>query len=311
MDPVESAYEDIKSLRVQGARNVVKRALDALLEMARTYSGNNFREDLEKAVERLVSSRPTEPALREALLFVLRNAETPKEVEDAVKHFRKRLREMAEKIAFIGANLIEDGMVILTHCHSSTLDRVFERAAKEKEFKVIITETRPLYQGRILARKLSKMGVKGVFIVDSAAYHFMEDADMYMTGADAISADGKVINKIGTALIALAAKRFSVPYYVVASSLKFDPVTALGFKEPIEERSPKEVWESPPEGISVRNPAFDATPPDLITAIVTELGVFPPHMIGELIVHRYNINIEAERRLSLLSLIRAGWKPTL
>ncbi len=309
---VEATVKAIRDLKVQGASNVAERALAAIYTMLADEEGKST-EELKKmiveAVEALARSRPTEPALREALAFVLR---TVKEKEDlpgdvfreaimyAVDNYVDLKEEVERKIFSYGANLIEDGSTIITHCHSSTLMGVFREAAKEKEFTVIVTETRPRYQGKITARELLQMGVKVVYVVDSAAYYFMREADLYMTGADVITADARVINKVGTALMALAAHEFGVPYYVAASTYKFDPVTILGFREPIEERDPKEVID-PPElpGAEIRNPAFDATPPNLVTGIISELGVFNPYTFVAMVSSKKNVDPELERVIKM------------
>jgi len=183
---------------------------------------------------------------------------------------------------------------------------VFRRAKEEgKEFNVIVTETRPRYQGKITARELLDMGVHVIYVVDSAAYFFMRDADVYMTGSDAITSDGYVINKIGTALMALAADRFNVPYYVAASSLKFDPITIAGYSEPIEERDPSEVID-PHElpGADIRNPAFDATPPELVDGVITELGLFHPQTLPAILLSQKGLDAELEHTISLVELMR-------
>ena len=309
---IEETVKAIKELKIQGASNVAERALAAIYTMLADAEGKST-EELKKmiveAVEALAKSRPTEPALREALAFVLR---TVKEKEDlpgdvfreavmyAIDRYVDIREEVEKKIYSYGANLIDDGSTVITHCHSSTLMGVFREAAKEKEFTVIVTETRPKYQGKITARELLQMGVRVVYIVDSAAYYFMKDADLYMTGADVITADGRVINKIGTALIALAAHEFGAPYYVAASTYKFDPVTILGFREPIEERDPQEIID-PNElpGAEIKNPAFDATPPHLVTGIISELGVFNPFTFVAMVSSRKNVDPELEKVIKM------------
>jgi len=309
---VEATARAIRELKIQGARNVAERAISAIYTMLLDLKELPKEELLKKilaAVEVLAKSRPTEPALREALAYVLRNVSELKELPEgvfreallkALEDYAKKMDEIERKIAEIGSGLIEDGYTVITHCHSSTLMNVFREAAKEKEFRVIVTETRPLYQGKKTAKELLEMGVKVTYIVDAAAYYFMKEADLYMTGADVITADARVINKIGTALIALAAREFGVPYYVTASSYKFDPATILGFREPIEERDPREVID-PEElpGAEIRNPAFDATPPHLVSGIVSEKGVFSPYTFVSLLSSERGVDPALEKVIKL------------
>jgi ribose 1,5-bisphosphate isomerase len=200
--------------------------------------------------------------------------------------FLKNLEASKECIAEIGAKRIRDSMVVFTHCHSSTVTHILRKAKEDgKTFEVVCTETRPVFQGRITAKELLSLGVKTTFIVDSAARSFMRNADLVIVGADAITSEGNVINKIGTGTIALLAHEARKPFYVVAELLKFDPATVCGDYEEIEERNPDEVWQDPPEKLVIRNPAFDVTRRDLIHGVICEEGIIPPHAVSE-VIHR-------------------------
>lgn len=313
----------IKELRVQGARNVAERALAAIytfLSDVKTDKKEEVLNQLREGIYLLASSRPTEPALREALAYVLREISSLKDLptgvfKDAlmksIEGFVQKREEMERRIAEIGANIIDDGMKILTHCHSSTLMAVFRKAAENKSFEVYVTETRPKYQGLKTAKELLEMGIKVVYIVDSAAYYFMRDVDLYMTGADVITADGKVINKVGTALMSVAAHEFGVPHYVTASSLKFDPATILGMKEPIEERDPREII-SPEKlpGAEIRNPAFDVTPPKYIAGIISEKGLLTPHAFVALLTKEKSVDPALEEIISVMRHWKTHHGPT-
>jgi len=124
-------------------------------------------------------------------------------------------------------------------------------------------------------------------IVDSAVRYFMNEVDLVVVGADAITSEGNVINKIGTSMVALAAKEARTPFYVVSELLKFDPATIHGDYERIEERSSSEVWADPPSGLTIRNPAFDVTRREFIHGIICEEGIISPHSISELISRKY------------------------
>jgi ribose 1,5-bisphosphate isomerase len=156
-----------------------------------------------------------------------------------------------------------------------------------KTFEVICTETRPVFQGRITAKEMLDIGVKTTFIVDSAARSFMKKADIVIVGADAITSEGSIVNKIGTATIALLASEARVPFYVASELLKFDPTTLWGEYEAIEERNEDEVWTDAPEKLVVRNPAFEVTKRDFIHGLICEEGIIPPHLIIEVMQRKH------------------------
>ena len=297
---VRVVADRIRKLEVQGARNVAIaaiKALEALAEETRADTRKEFMKQLSEAKVTLFASRATEPLMRNALRWIISQVENcgKQKVEDLVKvvsssssQFLENLEASKECIAEIGAKRIRDNSVVFTHCHSSTVTHLLSKAKEDgKTFEVICTETRPVFQGRITAKELLALGVKTTFIVDSAARSFMRNADLVIVGADAITSEGNVINKIGTGTIALLAHEARKPFYVVAELLKFDPVTVCGDYEQIEERSPNEVWEDAPEKLAVRNPAFDVTRRDFIHGVICEEGIIPPHSVNEVIQRKY------------------------
>jgi len=209
-------------------------------------------------------------------------------VSSASRKFLKDLEDSKERIAEIGARRIRDRSVVFTHCHSSTVTYLLEKAKHEgRNFEVICTETRPLSQGQTTAKEMLNLGVKTTMIVDSAARYFMNQADLVIVGSDAITSEGNVINKIGTSMIALAAHEARTPFYVVSELLKFDPATIYGDYEKIEERSPAEIWKDSPRGLIMRNPAFDVTRRDFIHGVICEEGIISPHSTMETVRRRY------------------------
>jgi len=295
---IRNTAEKIKRLEVQGARNVAIAAIEAIETLAKETKSKNKKEllrELSEAKETLFASRETEPLMRNAVRWITsqverstkeKGKELTKIVSSASQQFLKNLEESKEKIAEIGSRRIEDGSVVLTHCHSSSVTYLLKRAKQDgKSFEVICTETRPIFQGRLTAKELSDLNVEATLIVDSAARFFMNQVDIVVIGADAITSQGNVINKIGTSMIALVAHEARTPFYVVSELLKFDPVTMYGDYEKIEERSPKEIWEEPPKNLIIRNPAFDVTRGDFIHGIICEEGIISPHSIIE-VIHR-------------------------
>jgi methylthioribose-1-phosphate isomerase len=196
-----------------------------------------------------------------------------------------------KRMGKFGADLIEDGDTVLTQCNAGALATVgygtalgVVRAASEegKCVKVIVPETRPALQGsRLTAFELSKDGFSCTIISDTAVGLMMQrgKVDMAIVGADRVTKDGYVFNKIGTYQIAVLAKRHGIPFYPAAPTSSFD-LRRTHEQIAIEERPAEEVFEIrgrriAPKGVPVANPAFDMTPPDLITAIVSDQGIIP------------------------------------
>jgi ribose 1,5-bisphosphate isomerase len=300
LKPVQTTAKKIRNLEIQGARNTAIaaiKAVEALAKETRAKSKREFLRQLSEAKEILFSSRETEPLMRNAIRWVIDQVKKSDQrdikslirtISLASKQFLTNLEDSKERIAEIGAKRIRNNLVIFTHCHSSTVTHLLRRAKHEgKSFEVICTETRPVFQGRITAKEMLELGVKTTLIVDSAARFFMNQADLVLVGADAITSEGNIINKIGTSMIALVAQEARTPFYVVSELLKFDPATMYGDYEKIEERSSREVWKDPPEGLVIRNPAFDVTRRNFIHGIICEEGIISPHSITEVIHRKY------------------------
>jgi ribose 1,5-bisphosphate isomerase len=269
--------------------------METLAVQTSAPSKKDFLRELTKAKELFFASRPTEPLMRNALRLIVNRVEKNEErnvkrlaeiVAQASAQFLSELEESSKKIAEIGAKRIKHDSVVLTHCHSSTVTTLFKRAKHEgRTFEVICTETRPVFQGQTTAKEMLEAGVKTTFIIDSAARYFMNSVDLVLVGADAITSEGNVINKIGTSMVALLAHEARTPFYVVSELLKFDPATMYGDYEKIEERSPSEIWKGAPNELLIKNPAFDVTRRDFIHGIICEEGIISPHSITE-VMHR-------------------------
>ena len=218
-ETLQNTVEKIKKLEVQGARNVAIAAIKALQTLAEQTKAKNktaFLKELKEAQEMLFASRETEPLMRNAVRWIITQAQdsTTEKVDvlspmvsSNVSLFLQNLEASRERTAEIGAKRIRDGMLVFTHCHSSTVTRMIAKAkADGKNFSVICTETRPAFQGRITAREMVELDVQTLFIVDSAARTCMGDVDLVVVGADAITSEGNVVNKIGTSSIARFSK---------------------------------------------------------------------------------------------------------
>jgi methylthioribose-1-phosphate isomerase len=292
----------IKKLVVRGAPAIgVTAALGLALaaQQSKATDISELRTDLDSAFKVLRATRPTAVNLFWALERVMAKAKRAKTVEDAKKAVLSEAKKMWEEdiqanrqMGSFGASLFRDGDVVLTHCNAGSLATVAYgtalgviRAAREqgKRLSVIATETRPVMQGsRLTAFELQHDGVDVSLIPDTAVGHMMARGAIkrIVVGADRVLRTGHVFNKIGTYQVATLAKRHKIPFYVAAPLSTFDfessPEDVV-----IEERSVDEVIKVgkkrvAPMGVRIFNPAFDMTPPELITGIITEKGVLKP-----------------------------------
>lgn len=267
MRNVEETAARIRSLEIQGANAIAKAALEALARDLASDPATDRRE----AASLLVSARPNEPMLRNLLkVFLGTLGESASPIELAAD-LLERVRADEEALAAVGADLILEGMTVFTHCHSSSAVSILREAHRRgKRFKVLNTETRPRYQGRITATELAADGVEVVHMVDSAAKYALDGADLFLFGADAILPSGYLINKVGTGIFCVVASRYDVPTYCAALTLK---VVRDRVDERVEERAAREVWPDAPPGVRVFNPAFDKVHLKYVTAFVTEKGL--------------------------------------
>lgn len=261
-------FQDIKTLKIQGATNIAIESLKYLKNFSRK---EGFGEKFEKEVEKLLRVRPTAVILYN----VIRELKKGNKSESRIDELLKELRESKEKIASYGAPLIKNNFQVHTHCHSSRVIAIMREAASQgKKFSVIVDITRPKLQGIKTAKELAKIkNIKVILIADNAASLALSNPvlpmdDILLVGADAIRREG-VVNKVGTYLLAVAAKEVKIPFYVAASTLKVDK--RKRFK--IEERKPSEVYRKI-KGVKIRNPAFDITPLKFVTGLITEKGIF-------------------------------------
>jgi len=303
----------IENMTVRGAPAIGAAAAFGLALAAResrAEAAAALLSDLDRAAAVLKAARPTAVNLAWALARVMRAARTSQEaggsahdLREAVLGEAQRLAdedvEINKRMAAHGAALIEDGDTIIHHCNTGALAAVdwgtalgVIRTAHEqgKRLHVLVDETRPRLQGaRLTAWELEQYGIPYEIITDSMAGHFLKSgqAQKVFFGADRVAANGDVANKIGTYMLALAARDNGIPAYAVVPTSTIDLTLATGDLIPIEERDPGEVLDIQFHGQAIapveaqaRNPAFDVTPNRLITAIITEQGVlYPPYEI--------------------------------
>ncbi len=294
-EEVRKVAQDIKSMRIRGAGKIARSAAQALLttaQQSRAKKPSAMVQELELSAKLLLSTRPTAVSLPNSIRYIMfRVREAHKknvELEDlrqlvvsVAANFIRNSEKAVERIGEIGARRIEDGDLVMTHCNSSAVTAVLKTAfGQGKDFQVFVCETRPRFQGRITAKALSDAGIPTSLIVDGATRFFMAKMDKAIVGADAVAANGAVVNKIGTSMVALAAHESRVSFFVAAETYKFSPETMLGQLVKIEERSPSEIISEKElkhmPNVKVRNPSFDVTPPEYVDLIVTERGIIPP-----------------------------------
>jgi methylthioribose-1-phosphate isomerase len=305
----EEVAEAIRSLRVRGAVSIaVTAAFGLVLALARQLQGRSGDISLAEAQryvhsvgQFLRSTRPTAVNLAWAvhrmlacmderigqlgstqeLLLLLRN-----EARALVQEDQEACLHMGQ----LGASLIAEGDTLLTHCNTgmlattglgTALAPIYVAHRSGKNIHVLVDETRPVLQGaRLTAWELQREGVPLTLITDSMAGYFMRQGRVQavFVGADRIAANGDVANKIGTYPLAVLASVHHIPFYVVAPSSTFDLVLPTGEDIPVEQRSPAEVTTMhglliTAAGVSAANPAFDVTPHQYITALITEKGI--------------------------------------
>ncbi len=301
---VDAVWEAIKRLRVRGAPAIGICAAYGVVAGVIERNPSSVTETVQAALvaaERLATSRPTAVNLFWALERMRRVAEEAAPTMANAELLIDRLEAealaihaedeaMCLAIGRHGAALIHENTGVLTHCNAgglatsgygTALAPMFVAHEEGRKFRVFADETRPLLQGaRLTAWELVKAGIDVTLICDSMAAQVMRERriNLVIVGADRIAANGDAANKIGTYSVAVLAKGHKIPFYVAAPSSTFDLTLEKGRQIPIEERDPEEIThgfglQTGADGVKVYNPAFDVTPAQLITGIITEKGI--------------------------------------
>ncbi len=303
---VKDVYNAIKTLMVRGAPAIgIAGAYGTYLGVAHlpeSIDKDTFFDVLTKNADYLNSSRPTAVNLSWAINRMVRCAKTlvaepVQKIKDALLAEAHAIYELDLKtcraIGEYGYEELKGFTTLLTHCNAgglatseygTALAPIYIGAEKGKKFSVFSDETRPLLQGsRITAFELAQAGIDVTVICDNMAAYAMSlgKIDAVIVGADRITRNGDVANKIGTYSVALVAKAHTIPFYVAAPLSTFDAVMKTGKEIPIEERAAEEITHgfgkrTAPENVKTFNPAFDVTPGTLVTAFITEKGIIRP-----------------------------------
>ncbi len=303
LNGAEDAFDAIREMKVRGAPLIgVVAAFGLALELQKKDSSNleGLKTEAERIASRLNAARPTAVNLKWALDRMLETVRRSTNPDDCRNEAIKRAVEIMEyeeqtsrKIGEVGEPLLEDGETVLTHCNAGSLATVDYGTAlapirvalkRGKRIRVIATETRPALQGaRLTAFELMKDGIDVTLISDTMVGYVMSKGmvDKVIVGCDRLLSDGHVVNKIGTYQVATMADRHDIPFYAALPWSTVDLTTPLS-EVKIEQRNPAEVElvrgrRIAPKGVKVFNPAFDITPPELVTGIITDRGmIYPP-----------------------------------
>ncbi len=304
-------WDAIYLLQVRGAPAIgVSAGMGLYLLMKHSEAGSfeEFMKELDEKSDYLNSSRPTAVNLSWALKRMKAHVEKSyedlagsdwedargtiiKEMRDECQRIKAEDIDVCRRIGEYGVTLVKDGDGILTHCNAGQLCAckygtatapMYLAHEKGYKIKVYCDETRPLLQGaRLTAFELHSAGIDTTLLCDNMSASLMKSGaiNVIFTGCDRVAANGDAANKIGTSMVALAAKRYGVPFYICAPTSTIDINTKTGDDIRIEQRKPEEVTEMwykermAPEGIGVYNPAFDVTDNELIAGIITEYGI--------------------------------------
>ncbi len=307
-DSAQGVANAIKTMVVRGAPAIGVAAAYGIALEARRLAGSppdTFTKQMASGFKILESSRPTAVNLFWALNRMQKVLDSAIHLPQAtiaetlLAQAHTILKEDIEanrRMGNFGASLLQDGMRVLTHCNAGALATaghgtalgVFRSAVESgKRISVFADETRPVLQGaRLTAWEMVQEGIPVTLITDNMSGHLMSlgEIDAIVVGTDRVAANGDVANKIGTYMVAVLAKRHNIPFYVACPLSTIDLNLPDGKAIPIEERSADEVkgfrdmhWA--PEGVSIRNPAFDVTPAELVTALITEEGIVDNKML--------------------------------
>ncbi len=306
MEEIREIKKGIRSLEIQGARNVAIQGLRAMKILALTAEADSTADlvkQMSKLAPELSRIRVTEPALRNGLATVLEAIRDRDDIDlenlrklagKEVDHFHDKLNSNIANICKYGSEAIPDGSTIFTHCHSSSVTSLIISQSKIKDLRVICTETRPRWQGRKTAYELAENQIDTTLFVDSATHMYLPEADLVLIGADSVGG-GRLYNKIGSYALIHFAKRMDIPTYSVCETQKFDPLVGIGYVQPVEQRPASEVIDGEVP-FKVRNPAFETVPVDMMEGIITEDGIVKPQEVSA-VLEKYEHLVPELKRL--------------
>ena len=312
---INEIIEDVQTLKIQGATRIAKTIIGAIVKCRKDIAKKSndkdeFIRSIQNIAKKLSIAQPIESMGQNIIGFIIFELQDPSvrninDCSNVVKNVSNKLNRTIEKNekTFIenGTKLISSmekktrALNIFTHCYSSAVRNIFEKADDANiDMKIFNMETRPVFQGRLTAKKLSEIGINVTMCLDSAAPFVVSnksgrdlDIDLVLIGADSISLNGSTINKIGGYGMSLSAFHENIPVYVVTSLLKIKKGQNDFMDIPVETRSFKDIWPEAPIGINIMNLAFDVIPSEFITGFITEFGIIKPEEIKEIVKKDY------------------------
>lgn len=280
MDTIEQRIAAVRADRQHGSRWLVRETILILHDLATTkgLSQEEQMRALHSAGRELAQARPAMAALSSAVGRILTVQGSAESVARQASRLLEEYDSATEHIAMYAQPLLH-GTLLTCSISGTVLDVLV--ACHETIKDVIVLEGRPRYEGREMARELSRHNIPVTLITDAQAAIFLSQCSAVVVGADSILANGDVLNKAGTALLGWAARGQQVPFYVLCETLKISPRTWSNDLSMLEEKEPEEVLEQPIAGVTVRNFYFDCTPHELITKVITERGALERQVIAE------------------------------
>ena len=272
MESIEQRIEKVSNDREHGSRWLVRETISILYDLATdtTLSPDESMQRLRSAAHKLAQARPAMAAIAGAVVRILAAPGGLPGMAREAARWREYYDHATERIVEFAGPLLT-GTLLTLSISGTVLDVLV--ACKTHIERVIVLEGRPRYEGRDMAEQLARQGIAVTLITDAQADIFLPQCHAVVVGADTILANGDVLNKAGTALLAWAAHGHKVPFYVLSETLKISPRSWSGDLAQLEEKEAEEVLERPIAGVTVRNFYFDHTPAQLVTKIITEQGM--------------------------------------
>lgn len=292
---LEKMLQGIRNDKNSGASEIMNKAINYLLvysESLNIEDQNNYYENLINFGKKLIDTQPSMAPLFNAVNTILLIVEEEIKNETSLENVKRRVKSTLEELLSHSQEaiteiksrtqeLIKVKSTLMTHSYSSTIIESLVFAHQEgMDFDIIVTESRPLYEGRKAAKMLAEYGIKVTLIADMAAFHFLDQVDLILMGCDCICKKG-VVNKIGTKGLAIVASNYNKPFYFLSEKSKFLPSKYM-VETIIEDKDPREIFEGGKE-IKKKNLYFDVTPHKYYEGIVTEEGIIKAEEVEALL----------------------------
>ncbi len=283
MENLEQRLARIRDDREHGSRWLVREAISLLHDLAteETLPAHEREQQVRKAAQALAHARPAMAALAVAMGRILSAQDGLAGIAREASRLLETYDQAVERITAYARPLLRG--TLMTHSLSGTVLGVLSACSAQIE-RIIVLEGRPRYEGRDVARALAQHGIAITLLTDAQADIFLPQCHAVVVGADSVLANGDVLNKAGTALLAWAAHGHHVPFYVLCETLKISPRPWSGDLSQLEEKEPDEVLEQPIAGVTARNFYFDHTPAKLVTSIITEQGLMSRQEVKQMAI---------------------------